>query len=132
MDRLHRIVGRGWRPQDCGLIDSFCDELERWTLAAVELLTESPRVSLPFPCPSCGQQFAYRTDSGGDRVRVLRVTEAGCSCSGCQAFWPPERFEWLARLLGCGTTRRATFQKVGAVHASAAKRLRSAVDSFLG
>jgi hypothetical protein len=35
------------------------------------------------------------------RVRALRVSETGCKCSACGAFWPPERFEWLARLRGC-------------------------------
>ncbi len=35
------------------------------------------------------------------RVRALRVSEAGCACGACGAFWPPDRFEWLARLLGC-------------------------------
>ena len=57
---------------------------------------------LHVPCPRCGERFAYRRDNAGERVRVLalRVSEHGRRCQGCQAFWPPEQFEWLARLLG--------------------------------
>ena len=103
IDRLHQLAGRGWRPQDCALIDGYCDALERWTASAAELLAESPRVFLREPCPSCGERFAYRRDSGGElvRTRALRVSESGCKCFGCGAFWAPERFEWQARLLGC-------------------------------
>jgi hypothetical protein len=31
--RLHQLAGRGWRPQDCTLIDRYCGELERWTVS---------------------------------------------------------------------------------------------------
>ena len=90
------------RPVVCGLSDEHCGELERWTLSGVELLAEAPRVFLHVPCPRCGERFAYRRDNAGERVRVLalRVSEHGRRCQGCQAFWPPEQFEWLARLLG--------------------------------
>jgi len=52
--------------------------------------------------PSCGARFVYR-QGAGESVRswALRVSEDGCECSGCRAFWPPEEFHWLARLLGC-------------------------------
>ncbi len=103
LDRLHQLPALGWRPQDCGLIDDYCGQLERWTLAATELLAESIRVFLQEPCPRCGQRFTYRRDSAGEsvRVRTLRVSETGCKCQGCGAFWEPTQFEWLARLLGC-------------------------------
>ncbi|HEX9176001.1 MAG TPA: hypothetical protein VF874_07870 [Mycobacterium sp.] len=103
VDRLHQLAGRGWRPQDCAVLDDYSGQLQRWTLTAAELLAESPRVFLHVPCPRCGERFAYRRDSAGElvRVRALRVSESGCKCSACGAFWPPDRFEWLARLLGC-------------------------------
>ena len=103
VERLHELAGRGWRPQDCGLLDGYCDRLRYWSLTGTELLGATPRVFLRVPCPRCGAWFAYRCDSSGERVRAraLRVSEAGCRCQACGAFWPPERFEWLARLLGC-------------------------------
>ncbi|MGZ3303989.1 MAG: DUF7340 domain-containing protein [Isosphaeraceae bacterium] len=29
------------------------------------------------------------------------MSETGCTCLGCGAFWEPSEFHWLARLLGC-------------------------------
>jgi hypothetical protein len=102
-ERLHQLADRGWRPQDCDVISGYCDLIRRWALSAVELLAATPAVVLEVPCPSCAASFAYRRDGAGDRVRVraLRVSEAGCECRACGAFWGPDRFEWLARLLGC-------------------------------
>lgn len=102
LERLRALAGRGWRPQDCDLIDDYCDRLERWVLTGADLLDRRPVVSLHVPCPRCGARFAYRDDAGESvRVRVLRVSENGCRCQACQAFWEPSEFHWLARLLGC-------------------------------
>jgi hypothetical protein len=103
VERLHHLAGRGWRPQDCTLIDTYSGEIERWTLSAGELLTPELRVFLREPCPRCGERWAVRRDSAGElvRVRALKVSETGCRCQVCGAFWGPDRLEWLARLLGC-------------------------------
>ena len=102
LERLRALASRGWRPQDCSTIDDYCGQIERWVLIATDLLDRRPVVSLHVPCPRCGAKFAYR-DSAGEQVRVraLRVSEDGCKCLACGAFWAPDRFEWLARLLGC-------------------------------
>ncbi len=34
-------------------------------------------------------------------MRALRVSEDGARCEACWAFWSPNQFHWLARLLGC-------------------------------
>ena len=103
VERLHALASRGWRPQDCELIDDYCAQIERWVLTAADLLDRRPVVSLHVPCPRCSARFAHRRDGAGElvNVRALRVSEDGCKCSACGAFWPPERFEWSARLLGC-------------------------------
>ena len=104
VDRLHQLAGRGFRPQDCELlIDGYCGQIERWTLAGTELLAETPKVFLRQACPRCGERHAYRSDGAGELGRgwALRVSETGATCGACGAFWGPERFEWLARLLGC-------------------------------
>lgn len=101
--RLHTLVAAGWRPQDTSLLDDHAADVERWTLSAVELLGDRPpTVSLRLPCPSCGERFTYRR-SAGESVRkwALRVSEDGCECQVCKAFWEPTEFHWLARLLGC-------------------------------
>ena len=101
--RLHAVAGAAWRPQDCDLINDRSAQLQRWAAAAAELLAPEPRVSLPMPCPSCGARVAYHRDGSGERVRsrALRVTSDGCTCLACGASWNPDRFEFLARLLGC-------------------------------
>jgi hypothetical protein len=103
VDRLRQLAARAWRPQECDLIGGYCGRLERWAASAVELLAETPAVALEVPCPRCDASFAYRHDGAGDRVRVraLRVSETGCECQACNAFWGPEQFHWLAQLLGC-------------------------------
>jgi hypothetical protein len=83
------------------VIDGYCGEIQRWTLSAGELLTPELRVFLREPCPRCGERWAVRRDSAGELVRVLKVSETGCRCQACGAFWSSDRFEWLARLLGC-------------------------------
>ncbi|MGE5697180.1 MAG: hypothetical protein ACM4D3_18710 [Candidatus Sericytochromatia bacterium] len=104
IERLHALTTRGWRPQGiCTLLDDHCSQIEGWTLAGTELLTETPRVFRRQSCPRCGARFTYRRDDSGEsvRVRCLRVSEAGCTCLGCGALWAPAEFHWLARLLGC-------------------------------
>jgi hypothetical protein len=102
VERLHELAGRGWRPQDCALVDGHSGLLEWWALAAAELLAEHPKVSLELPCPRCGASIVYRRNSSGESVRVwaLRVGEDGCLCLACRSFWSPDQFDWLARLLG--------------------------------
>jgi transposase InsO family protein len=102
VDRLHQLAARGWRPQDCAVIDCYTGRIEGWVLVAAELLADTPKVFLEFACPNCGSRFAYHRNSGEDvRRRALRVSEDGCWCGACGAFWPPDRFHFLAKLLGC-------------------------------
>ena len=102
-DRLHQHAARSFRPQDCALIDAHCGRIERWVLAAAELLAAEPRVYLHVACANCSASFAYHRDGANERVRsrALRVSESGCRCLACGASWGPDRFHWLARLLGC-------------------------------
>lgn len=76
LERLRALAGRGWRPQDCDLIDDYCDRLERWVLTGADLLDRRPVVSLHVPCPRCGARFAYRDDAG-ESVRVAGVAGVG-------------------------------------------------------
>ena len=103
IDRLHQLAGRPWRPQDCELLNTYRGQLQRWVLDATELLDAAPRLHLEVPCPVCRASFAYHRNIDGEsiRPRALRVSEDGCRCGACGAFWEPDRFHWLARLLGC-------------------------------
>ncbi|MGD9621986.1 MAG: hypothetical protein AB7G47_13190 [Mycolicibacterium sp.] len=104
VDRLHRLTGRGWRPQDSATMDDISSQIERWTVDAAKLVGDAAvSVALRLPCPRCGARFAYRRTSGGETVRTdaLKVSEDGCECAACKAVWQPAEFHWLARLLGC-------------------------------
>jgi hypothetical protein len=103
IERLHELAARGWRPQDCELIDGYCGRLQHWALTVAELLAPAVRVFLEMPCPRCRARFTYRRDDFGEsvRMRALRVGEEGCRCGACGASWEPRQFHWLARLLGC-------------------------------
>ena len=101
VDRLHALTGRGFRPQDYQLLDGYCDQLERWAIAAAELLGDRQvAVALRRPCPSCSELWVYR---GTESIRAwaLTVTEDGAECRCCRAYWPPDQFRFLAQLLGC-------------------------------
>jgi hypothetical protein len=102
IERLHQLAARTWRPMDCDLLTGYADQLERWCLTASGLITQHPRVFLEVPCPRCQARFAYRRRDGESvRTRALRLDEDGCGCGSCGAFWGPDRFAWLAKLLGC-------------------------------
>ncbi len=103
VDKLHRLVGQGWRPQDTTLMDDISARLERWTVEASQLLgDETAVVGLRLPCPVCGQRYTHRHKAGESvRSDALRVSELGADCLACGASWSPEEFHWLARLLGC-------------------------------
>lgn len=101
LDRLHQLVARSWRPQDCAVMDDYCALLQRWVVDAAELIAPEPRVFLPMPCPGCGARFAYHCGSGGERVRTRALRVSECRCLACGAVWGADRFHWLARLLGC-------------------------------
>jgi hypothetical protein len=101
IERLHQLATAGFRPQDCRLIGFYTSEIGRWVSTAQGLLAPVPQVDLPHPCPRCGARFAYHPAGAGEQVRVraLRVSDTGCRCQACQAYWPPEQLTWLARLL---------------------------------
>jgi hypothetical protein len=101
-DRLHQLIGRGYRPQDVALITGYSDRLQGWAITTTELLQPEAKVYLRQACPVCAARYAYR-DRLGERVRApaLKVSESGCWCLACGAYWGPDQFHWLARLLGC-------------------------------
>jgi hypothetical protein len=106
VERLHQLAGHGWRPQDYELLSGYCGAIEKWVIATAELLGDRQvAVALRLPCPSCGEQFVYRHNGSESPVRswALRVSEDGCECQVCRAYWPPQEFHWLAKLLGCET-----------------------------
>lgn len=102
IDRLHQHAARGFRVQDCAMIDSHTELIERWVLTAVDVLADTPKLRLEVPCPSCGTDWAYRREAGDVvRERALRVDVNGCLCGACGVAWAADQFHFLARLLGC-------------------------------
>lgn len=100
--RLHHLQKRGWRPQDVRQIGQITTALVEWTAAIDALLDPPRRWSLPNPCPSCGTTIVYKRDNGGEQIRqpALQIGPQGCFCARCKAHWSPDKFVFLARVLG--------------------------------
>lgn len=103
-DRLNRLAWRQWRPQDTELVTGMSARVESWCESIQALLFPEQRVFVHgAACPSCGKRTCYRRDSAGDVVRqptLKLVADQGCTCQACGAFWGPERYLFLCRLLG--------------------------------
>lgn len=101
--RLQAIDDRRWRPQDAPHIREVAVNLERLTIKAETLLNPPTVWYLPNPCPLCGQDHVYVTDSG-EQVRrpALQITTDYCRCGApnCDGYWPASRFQFLGALLG--------------------------------
>jgi hypothetical protein len=100
--RLRCLRARGWRPQDCRQLEGFAADCARWASDVDALLNPPRRWTLPSPCPACNTDTVYRRDNGGEMIRqpALQIAAEGCFCAKCRAYWAPDRFVWLARVLG--------------------------------
>lgn len=100
--RLKHLYMRNWRPQDVRSITQIVTALAAWTASIDALLDPPPKWTLPSPCPACNTATVYRRDNAGDMVRqpALQLGPAGASCAKCHAVWGPQKFVWLANLLG--------------------------------
>lgn len=101
--RLAALSDRGWRPQDTDQVNTITHKISGWCDHITTLLDPDKTVPIPEACPSCDKRLVYRRDSAGEMVRqpALRIVVGqGCTCGACGAFWAPEKFVFLARLLG--------------------------------
>jgi hypothetical protein len=100
--RIHALGDRQWTPDDVDRLRQITRVLTEWAHGIENLLNPPRRWSISATCPACGETTTYRTDGGGDRVRVpvLAVSAAGCTCLACETSWGPQRFAHLALVLG--------------------------------
>ncbi|GFG74739.1 DUF7341 domain-containing protein [Mycobacterium botniense] len=100
--RLRAIQSRKWRPHDVADIHDKTGAIRKWAERITNMLTDTPVKHLPAACPACGKKTIYRHDSAGELVRqpALQITTAGCVCQHCRTTWGPERFLFLAKVLG--------------------------------
>lgn len=101
--RLNTLADKGWRPQDVDHVNTITAAVQRWCDSIDALLDPEHVKHITAACPSCGKKTMYRKDSAGETVRqpALRiVTNTGCECQACGAFWAPDRYLFLCRLLG--------------------------------
>ena len=102
-DRLQRLSFQSWRPQDTDLVTMIARTVDGWCESIMNLLDPQDRKFVSAACPSCGREIVYRKDSAGETVRqpaLKLVLSQGCTCQACGAFWAPEKFLFLGRLLG--------------------------------
>lgn len=98
--RIHRLINKTYRPQDCDLVDGWTGQVTMWSRLIIALLDPEPHWHLPNPCPECRCKVVYRMVAGEEvRQPALHITAEGCRCQRCRTLWPPDRFELLARIL---------------------------------
>jgi len=104
--RLQMLSFKTWRPQDTDQVTEIARAVEEWTRKILNLLEPEAQIFLPYPCPRCTKHMVYRKDSAGDQVRqpaLKLMTHVGCTCQSCGAFWPPDKYLFLQKLLGLNT-----------------------------
>ncbi len=100
--RLRALASRRWAPPDTTQVREYADEIQSWTLSIRALLEPESVKQVTVACPSCGTRWVYRNHAG-EQVRqsaLQIVTDTGCKCLECRAFWPPSSYLWLCRLIG--------------------------------
>lgn len=102
VQRLRILNRRKWRPQDTSTVESNAALIESWADKIRDLLADTPKLTLPNPCPACGEKIVYRRDSAGELVRrpALQIGAHGCQCQNCQYLWEPAYYTHLAAVLG--------------------------------
>ena len=101
--RLKILSGKPWRPQDTDHVSGMARTVDGWCESITSLLDPQSCKFISAACPSCGRETIYRKDSGGEVVRqpALKLEiNVGCQCQHCKAFWAPDRYLFLCRLLG--------------------------------
>lgn len=101
--RLQSLQVKSWRPQDTDLVTGMARTVDGWCESITNLLDPQSCKFISAACPSCGRETIYRKDSGGEVVRqpALKLEiNVGCQCQHCKAFWAPDRYLFLCRLLG--------------------------------
>ena len=102
-DRLQKLSCKTWRPQDTDHVRDMAHQINAWCDSILNLLDPEGHKFISAPCPSCAVQLVYRRDSAGEQVRqpaLKLVVSQGCTCQACGAFWAPDKFLFLGRLLG--------------------------------
>jgi hypothetical protein len=100
--RLTALRARSWRPQDTHAITQIVGALTNWTERIQALLDPEHIKHIDAKCPACGTKTIYRNDSTGERIRqpaLQLITDLGCTCNACGAFWAPPYYMHLCRLL---------------------------------
>lgn len=102
--RLQSLREKPWRPQDTDHVNMIARQVFVWCDTIVSLLDpQTQKYIETAACPSCGQKLVHRRDSAGEVVRqpaLKIVMGVGCTCQACGAFWAPDKFLFLGRLLG--------------------------------
>ena len=101
--RLARLSFHPWRPQDTSLVNDIARRVDGWCESVIHLLDPESVKYIKGPCPSCNRETVYRRDSAGETVRqpaLKLVISVGCSCQACDAYWAPDQYLFLCKLLG--------------------------------
>lgn len=100
--RLRTMLTTNYRPQDVHGLEQKISIMRDWAAEIAEKLNPSVKWTLPNPCPACNKAVVYRKDSTGEPIRqpALQIGPQGCYCTNCRTIWAPDKFVFLAKVLG--------------------------------
>lgn len=100
-DHLRTVITMIDRWDTVADIDWATGWLRYWRHVIAEQLDPGQRHFLDAACPECGARMTTKTVDGElVQVHALLVdSRNGADCQACRAHWPPERLDFLARLI---------------------------------
>lgn len=91
--------------------------VRRWVARIEDFFNPAKAREIQAPCPSCGTRYVYRQKDGATAQSAALVfvldketgdsIEARCQADHCGVSWPPDKFLYLAELIGATIKQEA-------------------------
>lgn len=101
--QLRALAAKTWTVEQTRQVRRLAGIITAWADDIETLLNQPGRRYLhSVPCPACGAETVHHRDSGGEMVRepALKIAVDGCICLSCHHVWAPDKFMFLAEVLG--------------------------------
>lgn len=103
LTQLRSLAAKTWTVEQTRQVRRLAGIITAWADDIETLLNQPGRKYLrSVPCPACGAETVHHRDSAGEMVRepALKISINGCRCLSCEHVWAPDKFMFLAEVLG--------------------------------